>query len=995
MDLVKGLPITEYCDQAQLTPRERLELFVHLCQAVQHAHQKGIIHRDLKPSNVLVTLHDDKPLVKIIDFGIAKALGQQLTDKTLFTGFAQMVGTPLYMSPEQAALSSADVDTRSDVYALGVLLYELLTGTTPFNKERFKELGYDEMRRIIREEEPPRPSTRLSTLGQAATTLSTQRKSDPKRLSRLFRRELDWVVMKAIEKDRNRRYETASALAADVQRYLNDETVHACPPSAWYRLRKFARRNKRPLASAALLGVVLVVAVGAVFTSALWAAEQAKARLGAEVASKKVLERTLYYMHIALAERELLANNRGRAAELLDACPIALRGWEWYYLKRLAHTAPITLSLGGRFRLGQGADLAFSPDGRWLATPSEKKDVKVWDAASGKEVAKLEGHAGAVLRLTFSPDGRHLASTSADTTVKVWDTATWREVCTFKGHTQSPFGVTFSPDSRLLASAGRDDKVFVWDAASGALRHDLPGKVINVRPVHIAFSADGEFLASGSVDHTVKLWETRTGREVFRLPGHTQPVYSVAFSPDARLLASASWDNTVKVWDLATGREAFSVTAVFLNNPWRVEFSPDSRLLAVADTGSEGLVHVHETSTGRRTLTLQAHNLRVASIAFSRDSKRLATAGLDKTVKLWDLATGQEILTLRGHSDLVSHVVFDPTGRRLASASEDGTVKIWDATPVDEYAEFGTRALRGHTGVVYDLAFSPDGQYLASGSVDKTVRLWDVRTGQVVHTLRGHTEGVSSLAYCRDGVLATAGADKSVRFWDIATGQQTHAFTKFQGVPRRVALSLDGRRLATSDRFQMVQLWDVASGKFLFPLIGHKGQVWGVAFSPDGKFLATAGVDETVKLWDVASGEHVHTFRGHTSRVHAVAFSPGDGRLVASAGADQTVKLWDRATGKEFASLPGPTDNGHTDYVWGIAFSPDGGRLASAGWREVIVWDANTRQQIITFADFPGTIWSVAFSPDGEGLAAAGGYKGRGEIRVWDKSLWDVKVAGR
>jgi serine/threonine protein kinase/Flp pilus assembly protein TadD len=244
MELVKGVPITDFCDQGRLTPRERLGLFVHVCQAVQHAHQKGIIHRDLKPSNVLVTLQDGTPLVKVIDFGIAKALGQQLTDKTLFTGFAQMIGTPLYMSPEQAALSNSDVDTRSDIYSLGVLLYELLTGTTPFDKQRFQEAGYDEMRRIIREEEPPRPSTRISTLGQAATTVSAQRKSEPRRLSQLCRGELDWIVMKALEKARDRRYETASAFAADVQRFLNDEPVLACPPSAGYRLHKFVRRHK-------------------------------------------------------------------------------------------------------------------------------------------------------------------------------------------------------------------------------------------------------------------------------------------------------------------------------------------------------------------------------------------------------------------------------------------------------------------------------------------------------------------------------------------------------------------------------------------------------------------------------------------------------------------------------------------------------------------------------------------------------------------------------
>jgi tetratricopeptide (TPR) repeat protein len=308
MELVRGIPLTEFCDRNRLSVRERLELFVGVCQAVQHAHQKGIIHRDLKPSNILVTRHDDKAVPKVIDFGVAKATGQPLTDKTLFTNFAQLIGTPLYMSPEQAGQSGLDIDTRSDIYSLGVLLYELLTGTTPFDQERLRTVGYDELRRIIREEEPAKPSTRISTLGPAAATVSANRQSDPRRLRQLFRGELDWIVMKALEKDRNRRYETASAFAADVQRYLNNEPVLACPPSAWYRFRKFARRNQAALATAAVVALAVLAVVGSLAGSAGWRLREAAERRG----------RTAEAVEVALKESD--EHQRAfRLAEALEA----------------------------------------------------------------------------------------------------------------------------------------------------------------------------------------------------------------------------------------------------------------------------------------------------------------------------------------------------------------------------------------------------------------------------------------------------------------------------------------------------------------------------------------------------------------------------------------------------------------------------------------------------------------------------------------------------
>jgi eukaryotic-like serine/threonine-protein kinase len=283
MELVRGIPITEYCDQARLTVRQRLEVFVQVCRAVQHAHTKGVIHRDLKPSNVLVTSHDGVPVPLVIDFGVAKALGQQLTERTLHTAFALIIGTPMYMSPEQAEFNQLGVDTRSDLYSLGVVLYELLTGATPFDQERLRTADHDELRRVLREEEPPRPSARLSTLGAALSTASDRRRVDPRSLNQVLRGELDWIVMKALEKDRNRRYESASAFAADVQHYLSDEPVEACPPSARYRLKKYVRRNRRLLVPMAVVAMVLMAAT-LVSAWQAWRAGNAERRAASEAA---------------------------------------------------------------------------------------------------------------------------------------------------------------------------------------------------------------------------------------------------------------------------------------------------------------------------------------------------------------------------------------------------------------------------------------------------------------------------------------------------------------------------------------------------------------------------------------------------------------------------------------------------------------------------------------------------------------------------------------
>jgi WD40 repeat protein/serine/threonine protein kinase len=954
MELVRGVPITAFCDQNHLTPRQRLELFIPVCQAVQHAHQKGIIHRDLKPSNVLVSRHDMTPVAKVIDFGVAKALGQELTDKTLFTGMAQMVGTPLYMSPEQAGMSDLDIDTRSDIYSLGVLLYELLTGTTPFDKERFRQAAHDEIRRIIREEEPPKPSTRLSDSKNALPSISAQRQMEPAKLTKLVRGELDWIVMKALEKDRNRRYETANAFAQDVQHYLADEPVQACPPSALYRFRKFVRRNRVGLVTAVLITASLVVGVVTLAVSNALISDERDAKEEAlrdkvtalataqanfeEAKKQKKLaennasdarekEKTAQADKTHAKEQELLARRRfyaaqinlahgawqmghpARVLELLESLrPKAdepdLRTFEWYYLRRLCHKGR-QLELRGH--QGSVNSLAFSRDGKMLASAGWDGTV-IWNAATGREHVRLPG---GTCELAFSPDGAVLARACADGTLRLCDAATWQPRTTLPAHNGTAWAVAFSPDGKTLASAGEDTTIRLWDPAGGKLRATLRG--------------------------------------------HEHPVLSIAISPDGKTLASASWGSQVKVWDVASHQERLTVEG---GRP--VCFAPDGSLL------SGGGEKRWDATTGKPLPALAGGPVGDRAVAISGDGKTMAFAAQYREVNLWDSATG----TTRHHGrlDAIGALAFSPDGKTLASGADDGTIELWDVVPKSE------ADVLEHGSTVRCLVFSSQGNTLLTAHMTG-IRKWDARTGAELGKKVPTAKEYCPRALSPDGATLAIQRGGTIKLVDRITGRELGILKGHTDDVLGCAFSPDGRRLASASSDGTVKLWDVHSRQSGVTIHGGSS-VRAVAFSPDGKTLAAAGQEELLWLWDLDKGTKT-TLQGermgHHRWIFSLAFSP-DGKTLAAGGSYGALKLWNLDSRQVWASL-----KGHYKVVTSMAFSPDGMTLASVS-DTIKLWDVQTGQERFTLRGHKGLIRSVAFSPDGKTLVTGDDF---GTVRLW------------
>ncbi|MCI0744603.1 MAG: protein kinase [Verrucomicrobia subdivision 3 bacterium] len=852
-------------------PRAAARLVSTIARAVHYAHQRGVLHRDIKPSNILL---DPAGEPHLTDFGLAKLVQKEST----LTHTNAVMGTPAYMSPEQARGETKDVTTAADVYGLGAVLYETLTGSPPFAGGTSLET----IRQVL-EEEPRRPSI----------------------FNPAVDRDLETVCLTCLQKEPSHRYGSAEALAEDLDRWLRLEPITARPVSNYERLKKWVRRRPAIAALGTLsLFSLLALAIGSPI--ATWRINRAR-----ELAEARELQarRAAYAASMNLVQRAWELNNLDRVRQLLqETATYPERDFEWYYWQGQTHLDRKTL----RGHLKAILAVAVSPNGQRIITTSD--DAKMWDSETGRELFTLAGHTGIIWAVAFSPDGRFVVTGSWDNTAKVWDAASGRLLHTLRDD-GGLRAIAISPNSeRILTGSSGGAKV--WLAATGQQLLPLVeghGSAI----LSAAFSPDGKHVATGGWHGSsqIKVWEIVSGREVLSIPAHKEGAWSVAFSPDGQRLV-ADYGRQARVWDAASGRELMSIEGDPNGFVQSVAFSTDGQWLVTG--GDDGTARIWDSATGRELFTFRGHGLPITSVAVFPNRQWIVTGSRDKTAKIWETASGEHLRTLSGHEEAVSSVALSPDFRRVVSGSFDETARVWDSSSGEHLLR-----LQNRSSWIRSVAFSPDGRRIVTAGDDHTAKLWEATSGRELLALSANG-AIWSVAFSPDGRRVIGGTDdRTATIWDADTGRKLLTLKGHLGGIRSVAFSPDGRRIVTGSWDQTARVWDAASGRELCTLKGHKRGIWAAVFSPSGEAIVTGSYDYTAKVWEAASGRELLTLRGHTSGVRAVACSPNGQRIVTGSD-DQSVKVWEAASGRELLTL-----KEHTGGVRSVGFSFDGQRLVT------------------------------------------------------------------
>ncbi|MFG0331265.1 MAG: protein kinase [Phycisphaerales bacterium] len=931
MEHVPGVPLTDYCDRMRLSTNDRLELLIEVCHAVHHAHQKGVIHRDIKPTNVLVMTRDGRPHPKVIDFGVAKATNQRLTEQTIYTEHGQLIGTPEYMSPEQAEMTGLNVDIRTDVYSLGVLLYELLTGKLPFDSDELRRRGIVEIQRIIREEDPPKPSTRLSSLNaQESGRLAKQRHTNSGELLKLLRGDLDWITMRALEKDRTRRYGSAASLSEDLRRHLNNEPVAAGPPTAIYRMRKFVRRHRALVVSAIIVSSALLVTSIVSSAAAVTAARaelrarnsesaEREARFQAEAIADEAM-RSAYLGRLAAASAALQAGDLAGARRHLLKAPTTLRNWEWHYLWGL---------LDDSLAVNESAEaavnsVAITTDYSLMATGDSTGEIVLWNPRRRTALHRFTVNSD-VYSIAIDPTGEYLAAAALDGILRIWRLPytnpapdfTWNEG---SGYLQD---VRFSPDGTRVVSSSRDGKAIV---------RNLP---------------------AGTIARTIEEPDTE--------------ILEARFIGDADHLITVADNGRVAVWDLTTGAEE-QVYEMSEARPACVAISPDSTVLWLG--GRDGRIHRIDRQSKDTPMTSAKLNATIKAIELSPDGRLVATAGSsDRCVRLWDPATLEEMAMFRGHTDFVEDVRFYDANGRLGviSVSMDKTVRWWPSESVEKRRRLPNEGMLSR--VFID---STNNQIWVSGrgrSEAGVVTRWNASTGAQSASYETGSPFVSDMLLNPAGDrLLTCAHDGIIRVWNPVTNTPIETIE----APERMAILA----LAHHPRDNLFAACGANGVVYLFSNDGgdpiqisaHSNEIHRAQFSRDGGRLLTVGKDSFARLWNVATKSVVWEQRTDSHFYLDAVFHPIRD-WVALADANGKIELRQTSDGQ----LVIPALEGHQSPVSSLSFSPDGARLASGAWNgSVMIWDAGTGEEIVTLHEHARPVTAVAFSGDGALLISSG-----------------------